>query len=330
MLDMGFVPQVQSVLEYVPVERHSMCFSATWPEDVRVLAGCLLRPDHVQVRIGRNRDHCANNDVQQLIEVLPDVPAKERALLALLRAQPCSHSLFDDKAPVELVAPASAPPQGGGAVLIFCTTRDSVDRLYDMLVRSGVQRCGSTHAHVEQADREQTMIDFRRGAVQVLVATDLVARGLDIPGISLVVNFEPPHSSQPEDYVHRIGRTGRAGRQGCSVTYLTPLEANQAQAIVEVLRRAGQTPGPELAELASRAKGTSKNRRFAQRQEYLARKRDELGACGAIAGEGFADMKPEAAAQGPVSPVICCRRRVPTVPEVGYVPVPAVGAQPVQ
>lgn len=268
LLDMGFEPQVRQIMSWMPGDRHSMCFSATWPEEIRKLAGFLLREDYVTVRIGRNVDPVANSSVQQIIEIYPDVPAKEQALLELLMSQPQEWGLFS-KAP-----PKNMNGELGGSVLIFCTTRNSVDRLHPLLEDWGVL-CASTHSLLDQNDREQALADFRKGGVPVLVSTDLVARGLDISTVKLVINFEPPHSAQPEDYVHRIGRTGRAGRQGTSVTYLMPLEANQAAAIVEVLHRAGLAPSEEVAELASRARGTGKMRRQAQRMEYLNTQRIE-------------------------------------------------------
>lgn len=257
LLDMGFMPQVREVLEHLPARRQNLLFTATWPQEVHELAEAILRPDHVEVQIGRCRELAASADVEQTVLVLPDRNAKELALLNLIQSFFCKTEA------------------GKESALIFCTSRGSCDELHGMLQRSGVDRCAVVHARYDQRAREQTMEDFRQGAVRILVATDLVARGLDIPSVSLVINFEPPHSFQSEDYIHRIGRTGRAGHRGRAVTYLTPREANQAKAILEVLRRAGREPSQDLIELAARAQGTARERKLQQRACH-ARRQQEL------------------------------------------------------
>merc|ERR1712048_249022 len=155
-------------------------------------------------------------------------------------------------------------------VLMFCTRRDSCEMLYEVIEQAEIPSA-VIHAEYSQELREQALRDFRSGAVRVLVATDLAARGLDIAGVTIVVNFEPPQSSQVQDYVHRIGRTGRAGLRGRAITLLTPKETNQARVILDVMRNSNQTPPPELEELAAQARGTAKERRHWKRQQYMAK-----------------------------------------------------------
>jgi len=255
-------------MEHLPAERQSLLFSATWPKDVRALAADILRPDYLEIRVGQVHELKANEDVSQTVLILPDVQAKQKVLLDSLRS--LSADLFYHKLADRQQA-AKSDGEEAYKVLVFCTSRGSVDHVFDVLVDEGV-RCAAIHSEHDQIEREHTMRQFRSGEVRVLVATDLVARGLDIMGVSLVVNFEPPHSYRSEDYVHRIGRTGRAGRRGRAVTFLSPKDANQARAIMDVMQRTGQTPGKELEALAAKAKGNARQRREEKRRLFLAEK----------------------------------------------------------
>merc|ERR1712048_1251692 len=195
-------------------------------------------------------------------------------------------------------------------VLMFCTRRDSCEMLYEVIEQAEIPSA-VIHAEYSQELREQALRDFRSGAVRVLVATDLAARGLDIAGVTIVVNFEPPQSSQVQDYVHRIGRTGRAGLRGRAITLLTPKETNQARVILDVMRNSNQTPPPELEELAAQARGTAKERRHWKRQQYLAKlERWRIPVQCAKYLQRCADWFVAAFASFPLMVLEACRRRV--------------------
>jgi len=255
LLDMGFGPQVQEILSHLSPKRQSMLFSATWPDSVRELAADILCPDYLMICVGQQKTELQANDaVSQQVFVLPDVAAKEQALLDQLRD--LDAELAHEK------------------VLIFCNSRNGCDHVHDLLQDSGVQ-CSALHGTCDQVDREATLQSYRDGAIRILVATDVAARGLDIKGITVVINFDPPHSYKFEDYVHRIGRTGRAGRRGRAVTLLLPKEANQAKAILEVMRRSQQPVSSDLERLAAQAQGTAKERKAQKQAEYLQKRHEE-------------------------------------------------------
>jgi len=269
LLDMGFEPQVRGIVQRIPTERQNLLFSATWPQSVHKFAAGIMRPDHVEVHIVRPNELRANNDVRQQVMILPNMEAKMRALLDIVRNIP--GDFFLPAAGSEEVQSRTALTFTG-KVLVFGTSRESCNSVYKRLVHERV-RCAITHADHDQLDREQALLSFRTGVVPVLVATDLAARGLDIEGVSAVVSFEPPHSYHLEDYVHRIGRTGRAGKRGLAVTFLGPRDANHARSILQVMRLAGQDTPKELEALAAQARGSAQERRAAKHREFLEKKR---------------------------------------------------------
>jgi ATP-dependent RNA helicase DDX5/DBP2 len=255
LLDMGFGPQVHQILLHLSPQRQSMLFSATWPEGVRQLAADILRSNYLMICVGQQETELQANDaVSQQVFVLPSVAAKEQALLDQLRD--LDAELVHEK------------------VLIFCNSRNGCDYVHDLLQDAGVQ-CSLLHGTCDQLDREATLQNYRDGAIRILVATDVAARGLDVKGISVVINFDPPHSYKFEDYVHRIGRTGRAGRRGRAVTLLLPKEANQAKAILEVMRRSQQPVSSDLERLAAQAQGTAKERKAQKQADYLQKRQEK-------------------------------------------------------
>ncbi len=209
MLDMGFAPQVRTILRHLTGERQTMLFTATLPPDLRQLTKDLLR-DPQQVFVD---PPSSNNTLieQKMLEVLAD--GKQNALLEAVRTE------------VE-------------SVLVFARTKRRTDRVAQFLQSYGV-RTDRIHGDRSQAQRQKAIESFREGRVKVLVATDIAARGLDIPQVELVINFDLPE--QRDDYVHRIGRTGRAGAQGEALSFVTP-EENQQWAIISG-RRAEKTQG---------------------------------------------------------------------------------------
>jgi len=205
MLDMGFMEDIQSILSLVPEARHTMLFSATMPPNIQRLAKQFLRdPEHVSVI---PKQVSAPLIQQFYIEVQEKM--KFEALCRL----------------IDMEAPELA--------IVFGRTKRRVDELSEALQKRGYSAEG-LHGDLSQNQRDAVMRKFRDGSIDVLVATDVAARGLDVSGVSHVINFDLPQD--PESYVHRIGRTGRAGKEGTSYTFVTPREMDHLHLIERVTR----------------------------------------------------------------------------------------------
>lgn len=218
MLDMGFMDDIQAILGLVPEERHTMLFSATMPANIQKLAQQFLRnPEHVSVI---PKQVSAPTIEQKYIEV-----HEKQKFEALSR-------LIDMESP-ELA-------------IIFGRTKRRVDELSEALQKRGYAAEG-LHGDLSQNQRDHVMRKFRDGSIDVLVATDVAARGLDVTGVTHVINFDLPQD--PESYVHRIGRTGRAGKEGTAWTFVTPREIDHLHFIERVTRhRILKRPLPSVAE----------------------------------------------------------------------------------
>jgi ATP-dependent RNA helicase RhlE len=204
MLDMGFAPQINRIVREIPPYRQTLLFSATMPPEVEALARKYLRKPQV-VQIGRRSQ--AVDTVKHSVYPVPR--ERKSALLAeLLRDE-----RFD-------------------SVLVFVRTKGGADRVLRDLRRAGIA-AEALHGDRSQAERAQALADFKGGIVGVLVATDIAQRGLDIAGISHVVNYDVPQ--QVEDYIHRIGRTGRATCEGDAITFMAPDEIAMVRLIERVL-----------------------------------------------------------------------------------------------
>merc|ERR1719316_2018759 len=231
MLDMGFEPQIRKILKEVPRQRHTLFFTATWPQEVRRLASEFLYNAHM-VTIGNRDELKANADIVQIMKVVNDYNKNQTLCQVLQQAG---------------VAGGSTSATGAKG-LIFCTTKRMCDQLSTALTQLGVPS-GSIHGDKDQHERERVLGNFRSGKTQLLIATDVAARGLDIKGITLVVNYDMPNDS--EDYVHRIGRTGRAGMKGYAVTLATKKEGFKVKGIVDVMKKTNQQIDPEVEQLAA-------------------------------------------------------------------------------
>jgi ATP-dependent RNA helicase RhlE len=205
MLDMGFAPQIQTIVGQMPTWRQTLLFSATMPPEVEVLARKYLRKP-VVVQVGRRSS--AASTVRHVVYPVPR-PRKTALLAELLRTEAAE-----------------------GSVLVFTRTKAGADRVVDDLGDAGIP-AHAMHADKGQGQREQALADFKDGRVRVLVATDIAQRGLDISGISHVVNYDVPQ--QAEDYVHRIGRTGRAATTGDAITLMCADEIGTVRLIERVL-----------------------------------------------------------------------------------------------
>jgi ATP-dependent RNA helicase RhlE len=206
MLDMGFIPAIRRILALLPKRRQNLLFSATLPETIRQLAGELLN-DPVTIDVAPR--NATATQVHQHVHPV-DQDRKSDLLAHLLHAG------------------------DGGQTLVFTRTKHGADRLARHLERAGL-RTAALHGNKSQSARTRALADFKQGQVRVLVATDIAARGLDIAQLPLVVNFELPHV--PEDYVHRIGRTGRAGRDGVALSLVCEDEASRLHTIQRLLGR---------------------------------------------------------------------------------------------
>ena len=207
MLDMGFAPDVKRILNTLPDERQTMLFSATISPEVDALARRALN-GHASVEIGR-RAQTAEGIEHVIIAV--DKLQKKGALASILKAKPA------------------------GQTLIFTRTKYGADKLVTFLKREGIA-ANALHGDKAQSHRQRTLDQFRSGAAENLVATDIAARGIDVQGIRMVVNYDVPQDA--EVYVHRVGRTARAGARGLALTLISP---DEWLLMADVERLIGQT-----------------------------------------------------------------------------------------
>ena len=204
MLDMGFMPQVRKIVARVPEKRQTLMFSATIGNGIEQAASEFLSSPRT-IRVNKSRIEPTSIE-QKVYNV--DESGKEALLMQLLTDNPDVNS-----------------------VLVFTRTRHKATKLRKKLCEANV-KAEEIHGSISQNKRERTLARYRKGLFSVLVATDIAARGLDIPEISHVVNYDLPDSA--EDYVHRIGRTGRAGRKGVALTFISPQQRHLIRAIEQV------------------------------------------------------------------------------------------------
>jgi len=221
MLDMGFGAEMEKILTTAPKPRQTIFFSATYPRSIDAMTKTHQRnPERLTV----DESDGPRALVRQLATAVDD-GGRTGALLAILRTSPAE------------------------SAMLFCNFKATVARIEQALRAAGVS-CASLHGDLEQRERDFVMAKFRNHSVRVLVATDVAARGLDIEGLDLVVNVELP--SQPEIYVHRIGRTGRAGKTGLAVSLVGPQDGAKVKAIEAAVgapleRQAAPSTAPEPA-----------------------------------------------------------------------------------
>ncbi|CAN0842981.1 DEAD-box ATP-dependent RNA helicase 5 [Linum grandiflorum] len=228
MLDMGFRQEVQAILSTTASARQMIMFSATWPLDVHKLAEEHMDPNPVKVVVG-SEDTAANHDVMQIVEVVDDRLRDDR-LLTLLEKY---HKTQKNR------------------VIVFALYQKEAERLEGMLRRSGWKVVG-IHGNKAQAQRTNALSLFKTGSCPLMVATDVAARGLDVPDVEVVINYSFPLTT--EDYVHRIGRTGRAGKKGVAHTFFTHHNKGLAGELVNVLREAKQIVPESLLKFGTHVK----------------------------------------------------------------------------
>ncbi|MBG9751058.1 DEAD/DEAH box helicase [Bacillus thuringiensis] len=204
MLNMGFIDQVEAIIDELPIKRMTMLFSATLPADVEKLSRTYMNsPTHIEIKA----DGITTDKIEHtLFEVIEDEKL----------------SLLKDVTTIE----------NPDSCIIFCRTQENVDHVYRQLKRVNYP-CDKIHGGMVQEDRFEVMDDFRKGKFRYLVATDVAARGIDIDNITHVINYDIP--LEKESYVHRTGRTGRAGNSGKAITFITPYENRFLEEIEEYI-----------------------------------------------------------------------------------------------
>jgi superfamily II DNA/RNA helicase len=246
MLDMGFIPDIEEICTKLPKQRQTLLFSATMPPPIKKLADKFLSdPKTIEVA----RPATANINIEQRL-VITRGDKKRDVLRTILRGQEFKNAI------------------------VFCNKKTTVRELYTSLKRSGFA-VGQIQGDMDQSNRIAEFDRFKNDEINVLVASDVAARGLDVKGVSHVVNFDVPW--QPDDYIHRIGRTGRAGAKGIAVTLATREDADQVAAIekltgIKLPRVEGETgaeaptvevevEAPASEERPAKSRGRSRGRR---------------------------------------------------------------------
>jgi superfamily II DNA/RNA helicase len=259
MLDMGFIPDIERICGMLPPARQTLFFSATMPKEVQKLADKFLRDP---VRVEASRPATTATTITQRLKFAPaDVKLKREALRELINGSSVKNAI------------------------IFCNRKRDVAILHRSLIKHGYN-AGALHGDMEQRERMATLDAFRKGDISILAASDVAARGLDIPAVSHIFNFDVPVT--PEDYVHRIGRTGRAGREGFAATLVTPMDIEAVRAIEKLSQQKiewldGEPSSEELEE--GRKAGRGRRGRPSRRSVGGREAGEERRQAGASAGE---------------------------------------------
>jgi ATP-dependent RNA helicase RhlE len=227
MLDMGFIHDIRQVVARAPKERQTLLFSATMPREIAELAGEMLRnPARVAVTPAATT---VERIAQRVIHT--EKSAKPSLLVDVLRGEKIDRAL------------------------VFTRTKHGADKVVRGLEKAGIS-AGALHGNKSQGQRERVLADFRAGRVRTLIATDIAARGIDVDGISHVINFDLPNI--PESYVHRIGRTARAGAEGVAISFCDAEEAAFLRDIEKLIRLSipatGRAPAPRPAQRSAPAR----------------------------------------------------------------------------
>ncbi|MBQ4056792.1 MAG: DEAD/DEAH box helicase [Bacteroidaceae bacterium] len=214
MLDMGFYDDIMQIVKFLPQKRQTIMFSATMPTKIQQLAQTILHePVEVKLAVSKPAD--------KIIQTA--YVCYENQKLGIIQ------SLFQDQAPER--------------VIVFASSKLKVKEVTQAFMRMKLN-VGEMHSDLEQAQRDQIMREFKSGRIHILVATDIVSRGIDIDDIRLVINYDVPHDC--EDYVHRIGRTARANHDGCAITFVSEKDQTSFKAIEDFLeKRIYKIPVPE-------------------------------------------------------------------------------------
>jgi ATP-dependent RNA helicase RhlE len=206
MLDMGFIHSLRKIAKHIPLKRQTLLFSATMPSDIEEISQTYLR-DPIRVQVAP-----PGKPIERIVQGVHFIPNGDKAKLLeeYLRKHP------------------------GEQALVFGRTKHGSEKLCKLLASWGF-KVGSIHGNKSQNQRDRTLSEFKSGEMDVLVATDVAARGIDIPTVRHVYNYDMPNV--PENYVHRIGRTARAGAEGTAVAFCAPAEMGELQAVEKLLKK---------------------------------------------------------------------------------------------
>jgi len=241
MLDMGFEPQIRSIIGNLSLERQTLLFSATWPKEIQRLAHDFLKNNAVQINVGDVDSLVANKDITQTIHMISEFEKADKI-------QEVLKDLVD----------GTSNKDGGKEhpkVIVFTSKKITCDELANKLWNDGFA-VDSLHGDRAQWERTKVMNAFKSGTLRMLIATDVAARGLDVKDVGVVVNYDMPSGTNGiEDYVHRIGRTGRAGKKGNAITFFTDQDSKRATELVELLDGADQEVPDALRAKVRRKRG---------------------------------------------------------------------------
>ena len=203
MLDMGFTPQIETILKFIPKEHQTLLFSATLPNNIlRISEKYLNNPERIAI-----------GSLSTPIEKIKQE----------------TFQITQDKKYHELI---NQLVERSGSILVFVKTKHGADKIVKRLKYDG-HSADAIHGNLRQSKRDRVINNFRNGKIRILIATDVAARGLDIPLIKHVINYDLPQV--PEDYIHRVGRTGRAGKEGSSLTFITPSDRSMWNSISRLI-----------------------------------------------------------------------------------------------
>jgi superfamily II DNA/RNA helicase len=232
MLDMGFIPDIENICTKLPTTRQTLLFSATMPPPIKKLADKFLsNPKYIEVA----RPATANVNIEQFLVNVTQMKKRD-VLRDLLRTEKVSNAI------------------------VFCNRKTTVRELNTSLQRHGFQS-GEIHGDIDQASRQKQLEAFKNGDINLLVASDVAARGLDVKGVSHVFNFDAPW--HPDDYVHRIGRTGRAGAKGKAFTFVTKADEEAIENIEKLIGNKIERLGKIEAPVEGEERGPAKRGRRA-------------------------------------------------------------------
>lgn len=254
MLDMGFIPDIERICKLVPFTRQTLFFTATMPPEIRRITEQFLH-NPVKVEVAKPAT-TATNITQKLVKTGRESHEKRDTLRRLIRAA----DNFKN-------------------AIIFCNRKREVAQLHRSLVRHGFN-AAALHGDMDQPARMAALDSFRNGSVALLIASDVAARGLDIPDVSHIFNFDVPH--HPDDYVHRIGRTGRAGKSGTAITIVAPADSRSVGEIEKLIGQSiawtdapAGSPLPEEGAQDDGREGRRGGRGQRQRGSRNSRQRDD-------------------------------------------------------
>ena len=226
MLNMGFIEQVEAIIDFLPKQRQTLLFSATMPNEVVRLASFYMKNDRVSVKMES------------------DEASKPKILQSFIRVQ-------ESGKPKQLLDLLTV--ENPDSCIIFCNTQEAVNGLYTFLSKAGLP-IDMMHGGMVQDDRTAVMEDFRKGRLRYLVATDVAARGIDVDNVTHVVNYDVPE--EKESFIHRTGRTGRAGKTGIALTLVTPNEERSWQAVQDFAQQEITEINPPSARFVQHHKAT--------------------------------------------------------------------------